>query len=64
MKNNKLLILLKETDPDFKNFLEEKITINRENFQNALASVYGLGRIVKLVILSSLQKYQQICGIY
>lgn len=43
MKNNKLYNFLKETDPGFKNFLEEKITINRENFQRALASVYDLG---------------------
>ena len=40
--NNKLLILLKEADPDFKKYLEEKITINRENFDRALLDVYDL----------------------
>lgn len=40
---NKLLDLLKKTDPGFKKFLEEKITINRENFDRALIDVYDLG---------------------
>lgn len=40
--NNTLLNLVKEVDPDFKKYLEEKITINRENFDRALLDVYGL----------------------
>lgn len=40
---NKLLDVLKETDPSFKKFLEEKITINRENFDRALIDVFDLG---------------------
>ena len=43
LKNNGLYDFLKEVDPDFKKFLEEKITINREGFQKAIASVYDLG---------------------
>lgn len=42
MVNNILLNLLKETDPGFKKYCEEKITINRENFDRALMDVYGL----------------------
>lgn len=42
MVNNKLLNVLKEIDPDFKKYLEEKITINRENFDKALLDVYNL----------------------
>ena len=40
---NKLLDVLKEADPGFKKFLEEKVTINRENFDKALMAVYDLG---------------------
>lgn len=42
MVKNKLLEKLKETDPCFEEYCEEKITINRENFDNALMDVYGL----------------------
>jgi len=41
--NNEFLNLLKELDPDFKKYLEEKITINRESFNKALAELWGLG---------------------
>lgn len=43
MNNKKLFDVLKEADPGFKEYLEEKITINRENFNKAIASVYDLG---------------------
>lgn len=40
--NNKLLNVMKEADPDFKKYLEEKIIINRENFNKALSDVYDI----------------------
>lgn len=41
--NNLLFNLIKEADPDFKKYLEEKLTISRENFNSAFADAYGLG---------------------
>ena len=43
MNNDILFNFLKENDPGFKKYIEEEITINRENFNKALVLVYDFG---------------------